>query len=397
MADIHQSKQYEKLIRRIGYSVGLEEPVERIGKLVNLYVEERDINMALWKRLVKEEYGRKISDDLESVKWGGSRKTNKKLGAEDHFADFYSELNLISHKNNQIFPLYGLEMLSILRQYFSDNIKYQMALKSIILFFILEADGDIFLNCLLGDFEKERVKENLIQMFHTKKEAYLKSYISPYSRNKLSLLFKVQTSTAQENIFDRKVVKKEEIEIPEDYISKVLPSRKGWATQLGLFSEKIDELGLKLLSFLSKMQIINGSFAVFYCYSENHKALFIDEEKAGIPPIHRKIFIENFFLSYFESEHSVESKNKLNYTDGYNLLLKIMELYKSANKAKGLIRHQLPLQILFPVFYIILALDNFAPFDLDEFIRDEQKSPDRRIDILHLRGNETEGALSFRL
>ena len=398
MADIHQSNQYGKLIRRIGYSVGLEDIVERVNKLVELYVKESDINLALWKNLVKEEYGRKISDDFEAAKWGGSRKTKKKLGAEDHFADFYSELNLIFHQNNQIFPLYGLEILSILRRFYSDNNKFQEVLKSIILLFILEADGDIFLNCLLGNFDKEKVKENLSNMFSIKKHVYLSSFISPFSHNKLSQLFKVQTSTAQESIFSPKNPnQKNDNEIPEDYLSKILPSRKGWATELDIFSNTLNAKGKKIIDFLRQMNIVNNTQAIFYSYSETHKSLFLDEKNLGIHPISRKSFIKNFFEAYLKNENSNNPLKEVNHQEIYNLLFRIMSLYKTGNKTKGILRHQLPLQVLYPTYYVISILDDLQYGDLDVFIQHEQKSADRKLDIIHLRGSETEGALSFRL
>lgn len=402
MADTLQSKQLDKLVRRIGYSVGLEEPVDRITKLVEIYVQEGDINLALWKKLVKEGYGRKISDDLEVAKWAGNKKTQKKLGAEDHFADFYSELNLIFRRNNQIFPLYGLDILSILRRYYlhSDD-KYREAIKSLLLLFFLEADGDIFLNCLLGDFNKIPTEDNLIKMFTTKKNAYLNAFISPYSRNKLLSIFKVQTSASQNNPFERRsIAKNEEIIIPEDYISKILPSRKGWATQLNLVSDSgaLEELGKRLIEFLKRTQIVKDSYAAFYAYSETHKILFIDEKKHGIIPLDRKEFTRKFFASYFnrDSLTSVEPPA----TDGtqfiYDLLNQVMEFYRSGNIAKGMLRHQLPFQIIFPIFYIISNLDNLPNYNLETFLAEEQKSLSRKLDVINLRGVEMEGAITFK-
>lgn len=393
MADTHQYNQYEKLVRRIGYSVGLEDIVDRIDKLVNLYVAERDINVALWKNLVKEGYGRKISDELDAAKWGGSRKSNKKLGAEDHFADFYSELNLLYRANSQIFPLYGLEILSIIKRYYNNTSLYYKALKSIILLFILEADGDIFLNCLIGNFEKEKTIDALCKMFSTKKSKYMNAYVNTFSLNKLIPIFKVQTS-GKNNIFNTKTNQETELKIPDDYISKVIPTRKGWAIQLGLYQNSIEKPGIELLTFLKKMNICHESFSTFYCYSETHKTLFIDEEKMEIVPISKPEFIHdflNFRLREDDKQLIVPKHNEI-----ITLLIKIMELYKEGNKVKGVIRHQLPLQILLPTFYVITALDGYVDTDLNEFIKEEQKSSERKLDMLHLRGTEIEGAITIR-
>jgi hypothetical protein len=396
MADIHLSKQYEKLIRRVGYSVGLEELVQRINCLVDLYVEHRDINIALWKQLVQNVYRRKISDQFEAGKWGGSKKTSKKLGAEDHFADFYSELNLLFRQNNQVFPLYGLEILSILRRYYWDNNdKYLEASRGLLTLFILEADGDIFLNCLLGNFAKKEVKQGLTLMFKEKKQKYSKVYLNTYSRNQLSLLFKVQSSTSTTSIF-KKAAESKDIDVPDEYLSKILPTRKGWAAELGFFADSLQERGLKLLSFLSRQQIVNEKYAAFYAYTETHKVLFVEEEKAGIHSIYRKDFIRDFFYFYWDNVPVSNDEIELRHGYAYRLLFRIMELYKEGNKVKSIIRHQLPFQILYPVFYIISALDNQGCIDLGILISQEQKSADRKIDVVHLRGNELEGALTLK-
>lgn len=395
MADIHQYSQYEKLVRRIGYSVGLEDPIERINWLVDLYVEEKDINLALWKSLVRDRFGRKISDDFEIQKWAGNKKNKKKLGAEDHFADFYSELNLIYRTNNQILPLYGLEILSILKRLLPED-KYMEAIKGLLLLFFIEADGDILLNCLLANFDKEATKEKLENMFRHKRDTYLKVFSTSYSRSKLLSIFRVQTAPVSSSAFERRSLNIEEIEIPEDYLSKVIPTRRGWSSQLQLLGSSQEGYGVKLITFLQQKKIINESWAAFYCYAENHKALLIDNEKFGIPSLNRKDFMRDFFLSHFGKSNSQIDDRVFDRQIIYDLLSKVMELYKKGNKVKGMLRHQLPLQIMFPIFYIVCCLENLEYIDFEMFLNEEQKSPDRKLDLIHLRGGVMEGAISLK-
>src|SRR5262245_40127107 len=102
MAVIVPADPYQKLIRKISYSVCLAAVLQRAITLTQLYVSERQLSCAAWRDLIVNSFHRK--DD---------GKADKKTAVE-HIADFFRELKLIRVSNQVVTPLHGLEVLSIL-------------------------------------------------------------------------------------------------------------------------------------------------------------------------------------------------------------------------------------------------------------------------------------------
>ena len=176
MAAIIQADLYQTLSRKIGYSVGLEELIDRVLKLVALYVTDRGLSFAAFSHLVEVGFGR--------------RK------AVEHFANFYGTINLVrfigrrgygipqgrSHKSahGRIEPLYQLDSLAILHRLLgSDDAKYRTAVESVLTQCLVEADGDIFLNGLLSDFNKAGFRRLLEQMVDEKDNRLEQAFRNP--------------------------------------------------------------------------------------------------------------------------------------------------------------------------------------------------------------------------
>src|SRR4051812_21312380 len=118
---------YQALIRKIGFSVGLEKLLERVRALVDLYDTNRGISRASFSELVEVKFKRKAE-------------------AVFHFAHFYNALNLIKFYGRELLPLYQLDSLAILKRLVgSDSRKYEDAVAVILTQALIEADGDIFL------------------------------------------------------------------------------------------------------------------------------------------------------------------------------------------------------------------------------------------------------------
>ena len=96
---------YLCLMRKIGYSVGLETLPDRVIELTNLYVEQRELNYALFRDLVTIKFQR---NNERSIK---------------EFANVYGSLNLLKLYGKKLRVLPNLDTLSILRQHFTDGQK----------------------------------------------------------------------------------------------------------------------------------------------------------------------------------------------------------------------------------------------------------------------------------
>lgn len=409
MAVIIQADPYDALIRKIGYSVGLEKIIERVDYLVDLYVEDCALSKVKFDELVEKRFDRGIE-------------------SAEHFANFYGCLNLLKNNGNQYVPLYNLDSLSILKRYFvNDRDAFLAALKFILLQALIESDGEIFLNGLGVDFKPEQFRTALISMINYKREAIrnviestplLKTIDSKItietqktqtskedktSHKKNELRFARRTENLStilkrtEPLSDLTNLQKIEINISDDYLKKVSATRKGWASECGLFvNGQKTAVGVQLLNSLEKKLGIKTSLGcyVFWPYaSELALIRIVDPNK-----IHAlKLTKWDLLCAIAEGLGNVEvdSFNEANnYSEIINLLLEIYELYKKGDKIVGSIRHQLPLYVAEPCIVAISYAKSIKIPPFKEIVDSEgQKKQYRRINKTPIRG--TEGAIVF--
>src|SRR5258708_18891578 len=139
MADTIHRDPYELLIRKIGYSVGLEDTLARVRALATEYGRTRTLSMGQWHHLVHDVW---------------------KLKTEN-IADVFAELELVRQQNRTVNVLPALDALGILYNLVEPN-QFEVGLMYVLLHQISVADGDIFLNCLAAEFDRERCAHLLV-------------------------------------------------------------------------------------------------------------------------------------------------------------------------------------------------------------------------------------------
>ena len=418
MADIVQLDPYQCLIRKIGYSVGLESLLERVANLVDLYVEQRQLTLATFKDLVDNTFKRK--------------------NATQHFADVYKELNIVKfvgsreqdtgsskreHKlYGDLLPLHNLETLSILRRYLADNdAAFLTAAKSVLLMAILEADGDIFLNGLASDFAAEKFKLLLIDMIKKKRESISRVIKSPAVLRKVYSVIDIKSQPSQKSqerlepgesatsrfakrTIPLDIVKRttslsdginEEVDIPDDYLRKVPATRKGWAEDLDLFADgSKTPQGLNLLEALDKYlkaKQETGCY-VLWPYSKDLARLQIKPADIDAPELNPWLLL--CAMAEGSSGLKVEPYDEQrDYSDVIAKLKEFYRLYREGNVTYGSIRHQLPLYIAEPCFVAMCAVSQKDIPPLPTIIGAESKKPFRRINKITITG--TEGGVVF--
>jgi hypothetical protein len=169
VATIHRDP-YRLLVRKIGYSVGLEHTLQRVGDLADLYAQEKTITSASLSGLIKGRWNLKTQ----------------------HIIDLFNELDLVRSEANTIFVLPTLDALGILRLELGDE-DFEVALKAVLLFSILSNDGDIFLNCLSARFEREAVRARLIDMVEVKRARAKRALHTPRAISKIDRMIVIET------------------------------------------------------------------------------------------------------------------------------------------------------------------------------------------------------------
>ena len=396
MAAIAQSNPYSILSRKIGYSVGLEFLLRNVTALVALYSEKKRLSITDWRAMVERDFGRKGP-------------------AYEHMANFFSTINLIKLIGNEVHPLFGLEVLSILRRYLKVDEAYNRALRVVLSQFLIEADGDIFLNALEASFEREGTRKRISSMVSTKWTALRRAFVNPAIQDRIWELVSIRSQPSTQNQGDESPrhaspfakrtkplsaamrrpepsANKYVVDVQDSYLDKILPTRKKWAEDLGYFDGSgISKPGFLLLERLSAlgMKTENGAM-VFWPYTHDLAPLRIDHHALLAVPI------ENWaVLSGIAIAHGATFLDDITFEDELlDLMRKVYELYRSGSEARGSIRHQVPIYVMKPAIVGILVGEQRPIPSLPQFIDAEIRGTSRRFDFTNVRG--TEGALVFR-
>jgi hypothetical protein len=399
MAATAQRDPYEALIRKIGYSVGLEHLLRNVKLLVELYVRERDLTYISWEQLIKGEIGRK---DRAVVEIG----------------NVFGALNLLSVVGKQIYPQYALEVLALLRRKFeSDDARFDLATKVVLSQQILEADGEVFLNCLAGEFVAEPVRDRLIETLEFKRGRLLSAFRNPSLQAKIADIVSIRSEGISDNKrrksnspfagrsepLDARV-RTDSLEVqvaktasvPDSYLDKALPTRKGWAQDLGYFAGgNITSTGQRLLHALKMTGIGKETEAglYFWPYERELVGLRLSFDALGKTPRDAwELLIAIADGAFQVSAAKRSSREQADFC--LALLREFHELYKVASASRGSIRHQLPLYVAHPAFVAYHVACCLEMPDLPGVLADEFRGVRRLVSLAQVRG--TEGALVFR-
>jgi len=411
MAAIIQADPYQTLSRKIGYSVGLENLRERVKQLVSLYSGKQGLSLADFKDLVEIGWGRK--------------KGKAKTAPYEHFANFYSTLNLVRLFGRDIEPLYQLDSLSILRSLLgAQEDKYDRAVKVVLAQSIIESDGDVFLNGLQSEFDPLRFEALLKEMVEEKWRRLDAVFPSLQLRAKLRQLVSIKNQSVVQDEgqktrrsssadrFTRRTTPLTAlrrtsllsnapagvVEIPEDYLDKVRSSRRGWAIDLGLFDAKgRTEQGTSLLEHLILQHVVSsdgiGRVALFWGYTSNLRRIRIEPKQLSSEGCEAWDLLIAISQGY--SPESKTSPARMDpYPDVVDFLADVFRLYRKARTDKALIRNSLPMYIAEPVLVAWCVAQGVSIPPLhDTLEREFKKQTRRRVQKMKIR--DTAGALFF--
>lgn len=341
VATIHRDP-YRLLVRKIGYSVGLEHTVGRVRDLANLYAHESSVSSA------------NIAD-LIQVHW--NLRTNNIL-------DVFNELDLVRSEANTIFVLPTLDALAILRRELLIDADFDVALRAVLLCAILSSDGDIFLNCLASGFDRDRVRSRLIDMVEVKRERVKSTIRAPQAARKIDRFISIETQKTNKggasagqgiNSLHRREsleVKRGPLAIGEstpaavsdDYLRKVPGRRRDWAATLGLLSEgsELTPSGVRLLELFTKLEQASHGTFTFWPYVDELRQLNLrpddvpwatPDREAIIYGLKEVISGETFEPSAYSTDATV------------NWLEAVFKQYRALNPGRAIVRVELPLRV----------------------------------------------------
>lgn len=250
MVDIVQSNETKLLIRKIGYSVGLESTLSRFKQLVDLYIAENQLTDPSWRTLVTTGFRRE-------------------LPARKHFENLFSVLGILSVDNGRPVPQAILDVGALLKRYYEhDAAAYDRAVLPVLLYAITLADGELFGSLLSVEFDKSEFEKTLTSFRQAKLEIFYEHYKNQFDREKLHQVIDFQEVTSEADskggqralagpfAQTRRVVKSRDVydfsvSLSPDWFKKVPARREAWAQDLGLFENGTQtECGARYLNRL---------------------------------------------------------------------------------------------------------------------------------------------------
>ena len=384
-----QREPFGALIRKIGYSVGLEHTRERVCDLVRVYVRDRQVTTTAW--------------NVELVRDGWNLKSG-------HIADVFSSLNLVEVRHGGVDVLFGLDALAILRLRLT-SAEFDLALDALLCTLILIADADIFLNCLGVDFDPDRVRDALLRMVRSKRALAHEAIRLTGLREKVDRVINIDTQKTNRGSAGPgrgvgtlvrtqplgqglgPLVRAADLEphVSDDYLRKVPPKRREWARSIGLFDRDAKSArGQRLLVELTKLgaRAPDGAYALWPFVPEL-MALHLTIDSAPWPTIPFDELCEGVFRAY---RSPVGEPSTLADDQAFELLADSFKAFRSLNLQKSALRNELPLRVAL-LFQLGWNVTQSSQLSIPAVLAAESGSRRRRLESRTSRNHE--GALVF--
>lgn len=353
MVGTAQAADFAIFMRKIGYSVGLENLLARVSDFGRAYGATDSLRYADWMKLVREQW---------------------KLRS-DHVGDVFASLRIVRIVNREPIPGPIGEALGILSRRLTDD-EYRGAVRFLTLVSIIGQDGDIFLNALAASFDRAAFAESLVGVIRSKREllyGIFQHYPEQEAVYNAVAIDRQRTNrgsaggTSLDALAKGKPlgVRSAGLGLPQrtdlmhieepsaDYIDKVLVTRRGWAEALDLFGPGgLSPDGLGLLSSLRKQGFGQGagSFLVWPTKFEVSKARF---DVATFDALSLKSTLEVFAIvrSGLHASHQ-QLPDLLASPDGLaDYIAGVYSDFRSLSQNRSMIRNELPLEVLGGTMY----------------------------------------------
>ena len=403
MGGFFRQDNFSQLVLRIGYAVGLEYIAQRVADVLRKFLDG-SLNGAVWRTLVHED-------------WGRSSKS-----AEKDLADVYAQLEILQKHNSAVFPLPALEAMSIIvsgsnplkpdrKTLVAEAVTYILSIK------IIEADGDVFLNALSSGFSAPLLGRQLQSMIRHKRRVVAPLFPQAASIRRLSEAINIRHQSSAEGGASRgnrrltyaeksRVLHRrgsdagppawteEIVPLSDDYLGKLIVTRRGWAEDCGLFVRGVGltQAGASLLASCMHLGLRcedeRSAFFAVWPYAHQMRRLNLDPDALSLRALTRWDISGAVACGRHcatEAVHEDEIRLQL-----LHLLSVILDRYQKTSP-RGVLRHDLPIFIADPVLAWWYAQAGLTAPDLRTFVRSELKRSDRGVDLVTIRG--TEGGL----
>ena len=396
MAGTVHADPYAIFMRKIGYSVGLENTLGRVNDLVAMYVHDGDVSLASWGELVS------------SREHWNLRTTN--------IADVFRSLRLIHRTAGDVLILENLDAMAIASSLLGCPSQVSEAQAFLLLWAILVNDGEIFVNLLLAGFEERSIEQVLTTMMRRKRTALASittdtEFIARINRvinidrqvsnrgsagggRSVASLRRTEPLRSSRSGF-RPSKRTDEIVFSEDYFRKVPPKRRDWARDLGLWAGEggLTKRGKDFIRALTNSGYIDaqGGFIFWPMDYELRRSGF---HANLIPEAPKTLWATLLDFAGAYSGHTLKDAAGSDPGEAVTLVRRIMSVYRTLHVRKGMLRRELPILVAYPVAVACAYATRSPVVNLPNAIAAEQRGEHRR--IAFRRSRNMGGALTVR-
>lgn len=264
MVGIAQPENFSPFLRKIGYSVGLENTLSRFSDFCRLYASVPQLKSSHWLSLVHD-----------PTRW------NLKTG---NIADVFASLSIAQVSSQGVFAGPFGEAGAICVRILETTAEQDEAFRHLLALAIVLADGDIFLNCLAAQFNVDDIPSRLVGMVLGKRQELFELFKSQAEREAVAGAITIERQRSNKGGASKssrlsvaasaglagglahlglpKPKDVHHMDAPSgDYLRHILPSRREWARTLGLCDKNgaVNAQGWRMLECVGRAGFVFSS------------------------------------------------------------------------------------------------------------------------------------------
>jgi hypothetical protein len=373
-----QFSDFTIFMRKIGYSVGLEHTLARVGDFARLYGGQEAITIGDVKRLLH-------APPPEG--WNLQPQN-------EHILDFLRSIEVLSVRGGEVGVLELGEALGILWKTLPIH-AFPEALRLLLTHELILADGDVFLNALAAQFDETAFAASMTRVLEHKWSILEQTFKSPQQRAAIYKSVNIETqdnnpgsrglagartgpldatSTTRSGPLSPKNIGRPPIRISPNYVVKTLGRRRAWAASLGLANDSgaPTVAGERLLQTL-----VTAGYAGPSCIATwplAHELIIPLFTSMRLPPDVPVRTSWDFMVLVGRGLGLLGSGLRACEQSDMSTVLDVIRTFHSLNQSRSIVRNEVPVRVAYRCL-LAYAIGNSKIPDYPTGIKQEQGSP----------------------
>lgn len=374
MVGIAQPENFSPFLRKVGYSVGLENTLSRFTDFCHLYSTTSQIKTSDWQSLVEGKWKLKTA----------------------HIGDVFGSLGIAQVTSQGVFAGPIGEAGAICLLLLDSPAEKAEALKHLFALSILLSDGDIFFNCLAAEFKPDEISKRLTGMILGKRQELYEVFTSQAEREAIAGAITIERQRSNKGGASKgsrltlgapaglsgglkhlglpKPKDVHSMDPPSnDYLRHIVPSRREWARSLGLCDKDgaVTAQGWRWLHRLGNVGYVFKSGEI------SLRPTKFDLEVNRLSSISQLVSFAPRTWGYVSMVAHGLATEDLSESDIFNsdllatLTVRIFSAFRELSQDRRMMRNELPLHVALPAYMAIARARGEGLVDYDAWLRSD--------------------------